>query len=68
MELKDAQGALLSQNFYWYAADSETYRGMNSLPQVAVTAKAVAKRTPGARLTSRLRWRIQDRPLRWRPS
>ena len=47
MELKDAQGALLSQNFYWYAADSETYRGMNSLPQVAVTAKAVAETNSG---------------------
>jgi len=43
MELRDAQGALLSQNFYWYAADSEIYRGMNSLPEVAVTARAVAK-------------------------
>jgi hypothetical protein len=47
MELKDAQGALLSQNFYWYAADSESYRGMNSLPQVAVTAKAVAETNSG---------------------
>ena len=47
MELKDAQGALLSQNFYWYAADSETYRGMNSLPQVAVTTKAVAETSSG---------------------
>jgi hypothetical protein len=43
MELKDAQGALLSQNFYWYAADSETYRGLNSLPQVAVKATAVGE-------------------------
>jgi hypothetical protein len=43
MELKDSQGALLSRNFYWYAADSETYRGMNRLPQVAVATKAVAE-------------------------
>jgi hypothetical protein len=47
MELEDAQGALLSQNFYWYAADSEIYRGMNSLPEVAVTARAVAKTNSG---------------------
>jgi hypothetical protein len=43
MELKDGQGALLSRNFYWYAADSETYRGLNKLPQVAVTTQAVAE-------------------------
>jgi Exo-beta-D-glucosaminidase Ig-fold domain/Glycosyl hydrolases family 2/Glycosyl hydrolases family 2, sugar binding domain/Concanavalin A-like lectin/glucanases superfamily/Glycosyl hydrolases family 2, TIM barrel domain len=48
MELKDAQGTLLSRNFYWYAADSETYRGMNSLPQVAVTVRAVAQSNSGA--------------------
>ena len=47
MELKDAQGSLLSQNFYWYAADSETYRGMNSLPQEAVTVKAVEEASSG---------------------
>jgi hypothetical protein len=47
MELKDAQGNTLSQNFYWYAADSETYRGLNRLPQVAVTAKAVAQTNSG---------------------
>jgi hypothetical protein len=43
MELKDSQGALLSRNFYWYAADSETYRGMNKLPQVLLVTKAVAE-------------------------
>ncbi len=47
MELKDAQGVLLSQNFYWYAADSETYRGMNSLPQVVVTVRPVAETNSG---------------------
>ena len=47
MELKDAQGGLLSRNFYWYAAESETYRGMNGLPQVAVTTKAVAETNTG---------------------
>jgi hypothetical protein len=43
MELKDGQGAVLSRNFYWYAADSETYRGLNKLPQVAVTTQPVAE-------------------------
>jgi hypothetical protein len=43
MQLKDAQAGLLSQNFYWYAADSETYLGMNALPQVALTARVVAQ-------------------------
>jgi hypothetical protein len=47
MQLKDAQGALLSQNFYWYAADSETYRGLNNLPQVVVKATAVAETNSG---------------------
>jgi Exo-beta-D-glucosaminidase Ig-fold domain/Glycosyl hydrolases family 2/Glycosyl hydrolases family 2, sugar binding domain/Concanavalin A-like lectin/glucanases superfamily len=41
MELKDARGTLLSRNFYWYAADSETYRAMNSLAQVPLTISAV---------------------------
>ena len=45
--LKDSQGALLSRNFYWYAADSETYRGMNKLPQVSVATRAVAEATSG---------------------
>jgi Exo-beta-D-glucosaminidase Ig-fold domain/Glycosyl hydrolases family 2/Concanavalin A-like lectin/glucanases superfamily/Glycosyl hydrolases family 2, sugar binding domain/Glycosyl hydrolases family 2, TIM barrel domain len=47
MELRDAQGSLLSQNFYWYAADGETYRGMNRLPQVHVTAQAVGQTNSG---------------------
>ena len=47
MELQDAQGALLSRNFYWYAADSERYQGLNTLPQVPVTAMAVAKASSG---------------------
>ena len=47
MELKDPQGTLLSRNFYWYAADSETYRGMNKLPHVSLATKAVAQATSG---------------------
>ncbi len=47
MELKDSQGSLLSRNFYWYAADSETYRGMNSLPQVSLTTRAVTQANTG---------------------
>ena len=47
MGLKDSQGSLLSRNFYWYAADSETYRGMNSLPQVSLTTRAVTQANTG---------------------
>ena len=47
MELTDANRTLLSKNFYWYAADSETYRGMNSLPQVALTTSAIMQTGTG---------------------
>jgi hypothetical protein len=40
LELMDAAGALLSQNFYWYARDDSAYQELNSLPRAAVTASA----------------------------
>jgi hypothetical protein len=45
--LKGTDGKMLSQNFYWYAADSQTYRTMNDLPQVPVTAQASAAASTG---------------------
>jgi hypothetical protein len=36
LELKDGGGKLLSDNFYWLAADSAGYRQLNKLPAAAV--------------------------------
>ena len=39
LELRDNQGKLLSQNFYWHARDEHDLQQLNSLPQVAVKGK-----------------------------
>jgi hypothetical protein len=38
LELKDVVGKLLSDNFYWLAADSASYRQLNKLPAASVVA------------------------------
>ncbi len=37
LELKDGAGKLLSDNFYWLAADSASYRQLNRLPAASVS-------------------------------
>jgi hypothetical protein len=44
LELHDASGKLLSQNLYWLAADSASYRPLGRLANADVAAKAVVKR------------------------
>jgi hypothetical protein len=39
LELRDANGNLLSRNFYWHARDEHQLQQLNSLPQVAVKGK-----------------------------
>jgi hypothetical protein len=38
LELKDGDGKLLSDNFYWLAADSASYRQLNKLPTASIVA------------------------------
>jgi Exo-beta-D-glucosaminidase Ig-fold domain/Concanavalin A-like lectin/glucanases superfamily/Glycosyl hydrolases family 2/Glycosyl hydrolases family 2, sugar binding domain/Glycosyl hydrolases family 2, TIM barrel domain len=38
LELKNTEGKLLSDNFYWLAADSAAYRQLNKLPAASVTS------------------------------
>jgi Exo-beta-D-glucosaminidase Ig-fold domain/Concanavalin A-like lectin/glucanases superfamily/Glycosyl hydrolases family 2/Glycosyl hydrolases family 2, sugar binding domain/Glycosyl hydrolases family 2, TIM barrel domain len=52
LELKDGSGKLLSDNFYWLAADSASYRRLNKLPAASVVATMVAHTSKGARNTT----------------
>lgn len=44
LELRDASGKLLSDNFYWLGAESSSYRQLNRLPAATVSATATSKR------------------------
>jgi len=59
MELKDGGGKLLSDNFYWLAADSASYRQLNKLPAASVVVTATADEAIGA--ASQKTVRIQNR-------
>ena len=52
LELKDIGGQLVSDNFYWLAADSTSYRQLNKLPATSVVATTVAHTSIGARNTT----------------
>ena len=39
LELRDAQGRLLSDNFYWYARDEQEMRELNGLPKVTLRGR-----------------------------
>jgi hypothetical protein len=39
LELRDAKGKLLSQNFYWHARDEHQLQELNSMPKVPLTLK-----------------------------
>jgi len=39
LELKDGDGKLVSENFYWLAADGASYRQLNTLPMAQVVAE-----------------------------
>ena len=42
LEVSDATGAPVSNNFYWWAADEASLRELNSLPQATLSASAAA--------------------------
>jgi hypothetical protein len=44
LELRDAAGKLLSQNLYWLAEESASYRALGRIPLAAVEAAAVSTR------------------------
>ncbi len=45
LQLKDAGGRVLSDNFYWLAAEEPTYRQMLRLPSATIQATATATKT-----------------------
>jgi Exo-beta-D-glucosaminidase Ig-fold domain len=45
LELRDARGQLLSENFYWHARDEHDLQQLNTMPQVALTGKTHVKHT-----------------------
>jgi hypothetical protein len=45
LELKDATGALLSENFYWYADQPGAYQKLNELPPSALVGSAQMERS-----------------------
>jgi glycosyl hydrolase family 2/Ig-like domain-containing protein/concanavalin A-like lectin/glucanase superfamily protein len=58
LELHNSAGQLLSDNFYWLAADSPSYRQLNKLPAATLFATADSKRTGD---TIRVHVQIQNR-------
>ncbi len=40
LELQDNDGQLLSENFYWQASQEQTYKKLDNLPTVSITASA----------------------------
>jgi hypothetical protein len=58
LELRSADNRLLSDNFYWLAADSAAYRALNRLPAVALSANATSTR---ADQTTRVHIQLQNR-------
>lgn len=42
LTLKDGQGALVSENFYWRGKDTAAYRALNAMPDATVAATAAA--------------------------
>jgi hypothetical protein len=45
LELKDANGALRSENFYWYAEEPATYRKLDELPPSTIIGSARLERS-----------------------
>ena len=49
LEVSDAAGAPVSDNFYWWAPDDQSYRELNSLAPATLTASATSAATSGER-------------------
>lgn len=45
LELRDARGQLLSENFYWHARDEHDLQQLNTMQRVALTGKTRVKHT-----------------------
>lgn len=41
LEMRDAAGSLVADNFYWVARDGESYRGLNNLPAASIETQLV---------------------------
>jgi hypothetical protein len=44
LEMRDAAGALVADNFYWVARDPESYRGLDKLAPASIQAQVAAGR------------------------
>jgi hypothetical protein len=49
LEVSDAAGAPVSDNFYWWAADEASFRELNSLPAATLSASAASAAANGER-------------------
>jgi hypothetical protein len=49
LEVSDAAGAPVSDNFYWWSADEASLRELNSLPQAELSASATISKANGER-------------------
>jgi hypothetical protein len=49
LEVSDTAGALLSDNFYWWATEEASFRELNGLPQAALSASATDGAANGER-------------------
>lgn len=52
LDVTDASGKVLSRNVYWQGRDESSYRAMDAMPQVKLTAKAESRADGTDRVTS----------------
>lgn len=52
LSLTDASGKVLSRNVYWQGRDEASYRAMDAMPQVRLTARAASRSEGADRVTS----------------
>ncbi|MGA3170436.1 MAG: LamG-like jellyroll fold domain-containing protein [Chthoniobacteraceae bacterium] len=52
LELRDLKGNLLSDNFYWWAAQAVDFQALDSLPKVTLAARAKLSRGPKKNLVT----------------
>ncbi|HEX8464627.1 MAG TPA: glycoside hydrolase family 2 protein, partial [Abditibacterium sp.] len=52
LELRDAKGALVSDNFYWRETTPDNFQALNTLPRVALDAKTSHRKQNGQMTTT----------------
>ena len=59
LELQDARGSLVADNFYWVARDPESYRGLQKLALATIDARAIEAAQLAATEGEERTWNVQ---------